>query len=390
MRDNFKFLIKLLLRLLLKIYYVFPIRKRIFFMSTFGKSYSCNPKYLYESMMDDHRFSDYSFVWCFVHPDEVDVKGCNRTKIIKKGNHVLFFYYILTSKIIVYNCGGFSFVPIRKKQFLLETWHGGGTFKRVNLTVANKSESSKKGIRMASNDVKAFIGTCEVNDKMFIREGMGYTGEIIKSGFPRNDILFIDDNDFRQNIKKKLGLDKNVHYVLYAPTFKGHEHNAVNLNSNVESISPNLVVTALQHSFGGEWKFVTRGHQYVGELSIKSADDDWSPYPDMQELLVAADVLITDYSSSIWDFALTGKPCFLYVPDLEEYAKDERGFLRPIDTWPGITALNNNELVERIINFNKKAYVDKVSEYLTKCGSYETGEACGIVKDYLYEHVSVK
>lgn len=388
MRDKLKLIIKYVLRFILKVYYVFPIKKQFFFMSTIGKSYSCNPKYLFESILKDERFSEYSFVWCFITHDYDYLTEDPRVRIVYKKNKFAYFYHLLTSKVVVYNCGGFSYAPIRKTQFLLETWHGGGTFKRVNLTVENKSKASKRGVEIASNDISAFIGTCEVNNQMFIREGMGFKGNIINSGFPRNDVLFNNDAALISSVKTKLNVYQNAHYVLYAPTFKGSEHNAVNMNSSVEAIDPVSVKKALKNRFGGEWYFATRGHQYAGDLSLKSADFDWSDYSDMQELLLVADVLITDYSSSVWDYSLTTKPCFLYVPDLDIYEKKERGFLTPISEWPAIFAKSNKELSECINSFNSENYKAKVYKYLEECGNFEKGNACLIVKDYLLKVLS--
>ena len=105
-----------------------------------------------------------------------------------------------------------------------------------------------------------------------------------------------------------------------------------------------------------------------------------SGYADMQELICAADVLITDYSSSVWDFSLTGKPCFIYANDLSAY-KEERNFYTPIEEWPFALAETNEELHENILNFDPEVYKHKVEEHHKELGSYETGHAC----EALYE-----
>jgi CDP-glycerol glycerophosphotransferase len=110
------------------------------------------------------------------------------------------------------------------------------------------------------------------------------------------------------------------------------------------------------------------------KMACQQAVIDVSDYPDMQDLLCAVDVLITDYSSSIWDFSFTHKPCFLYAPDLEEY-KSNRDFYTPIEEWPFPLAKTNQELIENIKNFDSKEYIGKVNKHHKELGSYETGHA---------------
>lgn len=390
-RDFFKFLVKLLSKLFLHIYYIFPINNTIFFMTNMGKSYSGNPKYIYEKMITDERFKRYNIIWCFKdiekNKNEVKKSESNKVIFIKKNNYIKFFYYILTSKILIYNCGGFSYVPIRKKQFLVETWHGGGTFKKIGLSVKNKTYFSKLGIKMASKDIKLFISSSKKFSEQTIRESMGYKGKILNSGMPRNDILFLLNKEKVCEIKQKLNLSFDDKLILYAPTFKGTEHNARNLDERVETLNSNLIKDELKKRYGGNWKFFVRGHQYASNIENIDNDGDWTKYPDMQELLLIADVLITDYSSSMWDFAFMNKICLLYTPDINNFSENERGFYSPIDIWPGIQFTNNNQIKRLIENLNKKEYEKKIKQYLTDIGSYENGTASIKVINALYEEI---
>jgi CDP-glycerol glycerophosphotransferase len=104
----------------------------------------------------------------------------------------------------------------------------------------------------------------------------------------------------------------------------------------------------------------------------------------MQELLLIADVLITDYSSCSWDFSLTSKPCFIFAPDLDYYLTN-RGIYTPIDTWPYPLARTNEELVNNIINFEKREYDVKVKKHYEDLGSYEQGSATSKMTGILQE-----
>ena len=384
MRDNIKLLIKYIMRFILHIYWIFPVNnKRIFFMSTMGKNYSCNPKYIYKNIIKDEKFKNSEIIWCFLNPKEINEEFDDNVKVIKKGNYLQYFYYLLTSRVIIYNCGGFSYAPIRKKQLLIETWHGGGAFKNVGLTVDNKSQSSKKGIIIASKQISLFLSSCELATNTVIRKSMAYKGKVLKCGMPRNDILVNQDEEIKNEVRKKLNLDSSTRIVLYAPTFKGNEHKAINIDLKYETINPELIKKLLEKKFGCRWKFAMRGHQYANDNFLDGADYNWSNYPDMQELLLIADVLITDYSSSIWDFAIMKKMCLLYVPDFSNYKENERGFITSFDKWPGIPVYSNDEFEKVIMNYDRNMYINKVENFIKYSNSFEKGIACEQVKEYI-------
>ncbi len=388
MRDFLKLLVKYVMRFCLKIFWLFPIKTQtVFFMANMGKGFLCNPKYIYNSMITDHRFDDYMFFWCFIDPEKQDSSQFeSRTKLIKKGNLPLFFYYLLTCETIIYNCGGFSFAPIRKKQFLIETGHGGGLQKKNGFLVLSKSSYSNKGIALADRDIKLWLASDEMHGKKYIREAMGYKGEILKSGYPRSDIFFKKDNSMLvKKVKSFLQVKDDTHVVLYAPTFKGNESNASSFSEGAELIDVEIVKKALSYRFGGEWVFAVRGHQYSQRVPLSGVDCDWTSYSDMQELLLISDVLITDYSSCVWDFFLLRKPTFLFVPDREYYEVKDRGFYIPLEMWPGIIVNDNNEWEQTVAEFDYQQYYNKLDKYSEMMKPYEKGCACDMVKERLLE-----
>lgn len=103
-----------------------------------------------------------------------------------------------------------------------------------------------------------------------------------------------------------------------------------------------------------------------------------SDYPDMQELLLISDVLITDYSSSIWDFSLMEKPCFLFMPDYNEYI-DEREFYTPIQDWPYPASFSMEDLEDKIIKYDHEIAKKRILNHHIKLGICESGMASEIV-----------
>ena len=103
---------------------------------------------------------------------------------------------------------------------------------------------------------------------------------------------------------------------------------------------------------------------------------DVTSYDDIQELLGISDVLVSDYSSLMFDFALTERPCFLYIPDVDEYTKSDRKLYFDIKELPFISVKNNNEFVKEIDNFNEVKYRDNLVKFFSKIGSFENGQCC--------------
>lgn len=125
------------------------------------------------------------------------------------------------------------------------------------------------------------------------------------------------------------------------------------------------------------------------KLAISGITVNVSDYPDMQELICCSDLLITDYSSTMWDFALLGRPCYLFVPDRKEYEK-ERGFYTPMEEWPGIVCNNAEELLGKIRELDFE-YSRKIAEqYLKKAGSYEKGHAAEMLAHIIVKHIEEK
>ena len=132
-------------------------------------------------------------------------------------------------------------------------------------------------------------------------------------------------------------------------------------------------LSSLRHSFGGSFAVLERKHHAV-KPKITEGVYHASDYPDMQELLAAADVLITDYSSSMWDFAMTDKPGFLYIPDLSRF-DEKKDFYTPVRQWPYPYAVDMDGMERLIAEYDQEKAVRKKDEYLKLVDCYEKGNA---------------
>ena len=199
------------------------------------------------------------------------------------------------------------------------------------------------------------------------------------------------------SIKKKLCLPIEKKILLFAPTFR----NSSDLGGleQLNTIDYGLLYKNLKLRFGGEWCFVFRVHtcvlnqiknQNICEKFKKYGLVDGNKGDDMAEYLCCADILLTDYSSSMFDYLLTERPCFLYTPDFFEYMNSERGVYMGLDTLPFPNATNLNELYESILFFDNEEYLNKVRTYQKTIGNFEDGNASKRISDDIWNFFNKK
>lgn len=362
-------------RILLKTLYVFPIKKsKVIFSSYEGKQFSCNPKYLFIELIK--RKPNINCVYEFNNLQHVPSELAGKALLVRH-NSLRYFYHMLTAKVIITNSGITAKIPIRKEQCVINTWHGGGAYKKGGKDINESVNGSDDFfINIQGKQTNYVVASCSrFCDVMHSGMAIDF-GKFLKVGMPRNDIFFCNNDEIariKNKVSLQLGLNFDDKFVLYAPTFRG----SVGQDQGIHGEKLNIasLKAALRERFGGNWKFVYRGHYFSGEKTNNRKDViDASQYPDMQELLVAADVLITDYSSSVWDFSLTDKPGFLFTPDLDMY-QHERDFYTPITLWPYPVCKTNIELAKAIASYSQQNQINKNFEHHSLLGSFEEGKA---------------
>lgn len=363
------------LRALVRVLYFIPIcQKRIMFSSYLGESYSCNPKYLSEYIQSNFP-GEYEIIWAFKDTNKfLKLKGvkCIRYKSFKW----LFFH--ITSKVIIVNNGA-VWIPRRKGQLIIDTWHGGGCYKRVAFDNKNSSRLANYRTKISSKEVNLYLSSSQYFSHYVVRDSFLFDGEILPSGMPRNDILFEDGiispkPSLRIDIARKYSFDPQKYIVLFAPTWrKGHQR--------MEQLDVAGIKGAIKTRFGRDVVVLGRGHHTENKI-LEDNVIDVTTYPDMQELLVVTDMLITDYSSSMWDFSFTEKPCLLFTPDLDIYSEDP-GFDCDIYSWGFPISRNNQELVQIIKSFDSEKYKKMMENHHNTLINYDKGHACKMVCEYI-------
>lgn len=343
---------------------LFPIKQnRIMFISFDGEQFSCNPRSMYEYLKSLNE--NFDFVWCIndfskIKDDVIKVK-CRSLK---------FWYYEITSKYIFTN-SGFGSLFKKKNAIWINTWHGGGAFKRINWAI-NMTAKMKKFKILGAKSTDYYVSSSKKFTEIQSKDEFLPEDRFVPTGMPRNDALFNPEKVkmMSERARKFFSLKGDAFVVLYAPTYRGDVNTqGYNLGFDFNSAHKQFVELS-----GKNVKFLFRAHHAMLHQNAVNKDFiiDATNYPDMQDLLCAADFLITDYSSSMWDYSLLEKPAALFTPDLKKY-QSERGFYTPIETWPYRFYETNEDFVK---NLTLEADIEKIENYQRLIGSYETGHAC--------------
>ena len=380
-----RFAKKKILRMILYPLRLAPIKQnRVLMINGLACNYSDNPKYVTEKLLE--RNSNIEIIFSVADLSKHSFLQDKNIKPIKF-NSLKYFYYAMTSKVLLTNSGGISYLPLRKKQYVINTWHGGGAYKKMGIDMYEDTPLFRKDLQLANKETNLVLVTNERFKHEFCRSMLTPEDKMWSIGMPRNDMLIKIDNTKKKNIYKKIGIEKGQHLVLFAPTYRKIRDNYFEDSISISyGIDEDAVCSALKERFGGEWIFAYRYHPCVTNKTPMSNKKiiDLTAYDDMQELLLVSDVLINDFSSCMWDFMLTKKPCFIFAKDLQHYI-DTTDVYTPVSEWPFSKATSNEELVKNILSFDEKEYLCACKKHYTDLGGCETGKAAVLVADRIEE-----
>ena len=299
-----------------------------------------------------------------------------------------FKYYTvaMTAGFVITNSGGYSYLPLKKNQRVINTWHGGGAYKKIGVDAYNTTNFYRHELRLAAKKTSLFTATGTLFADLISKALLIPRNVFAEVGMPRNDILVNGAPEIERRVRANIGLEEGEHLVLYAPTYRRKEGDSFGQSVAIEyGIDTDRVCRSLEKRFGGTWRFAVRLHPQIKEVGAefdKPSIINLTEYPDMQELLLAADVMINDFSSTLWDYMLTGKPCFLYAKDLQEYI-DTTAVYTPVSSWPFPKSTTNDELEQTIIEFDEESYKRNCQKHYEDLGGCETGRASEYVCDYI-------
>lgn len=353
-----------------------PLQDKIVASTFWGRKYGDNTQFILEEL---HRLNPgVKIVWIRNFKYKYDVPGY--MKVVSHFAHwrVAFEYATAKAWLDTHRFPGNA--RKRKGQLVIETWHGGLGIKKIDGDVP-KFRAMKRvmdEVRKTSQLADLFISNSGHLTRIY-RTAFDYTGKVWKVGYPKNDSLFEDHAPFCKKIRDTYGIPQDTKILLYAPTFRD-SFNETGFDKTAFDIDFDRLQSALQERFGGTWKILVRWHPVMankmGDIAkiYGNAVIDATRYPDMQELIMATDAMLSDYSSGIFDAAMLKMPCFLFVTDFEEYRQD-RGVYYELEDLPFPCGRNNEQLLERVRNFNAEEYNSAWNAFTERVGLHETGHA---------------
>lgn len=363
----------------------------IVFEAFSGNKYACNPMAIYEELLKRPEFDDYEFVWIFNKPNDYKFLEQNKnTTVVKKFSKKHYKTYA-TAKYWVNNMSVPDYLKPGKGQVYLETWHG-VPLKRMGFDIETdvdprqtKSHMLKK-YKHKAKKMSYMISSSEFyTEKLTSAFGLDrYTKRniFINTGYPRNDFLFHYTEADVKREKEKLGIPENKKVILYTPTWRDTQFAGGKIVYQVE-----LDLEKLSRELGDDYVILFRAHHHVKEVNggevqtgnvINVADID-----EISELYIISDLLITDYSSTMFDFALLKRPMVFYMYDLDEYANDVRGFYFDISELPGPIVKEQDELADIIRESlaSQEQYKELYEKFNEKFNQYNKGDSAKQVVD---------
>ncbi len=369
----------------------------VYFDAYWGSSYACSPRAIYEQMLSDPTFEDYRFVWIFKEPGKHPAfREDPRTQTVRwlSNEHLRAW---ATAGTVVTNSMLPLYVDLKPDQLLLETWHG-TPLKRLGCDIALESSEDDRleGIHKRYRIVGNRVGYMPSPSRFYsetIASAFSLTPEraadiLHPVGYPRNDILVHPDPSRIKSIKASLGLDPERKVILYAPTFRDNQRQD---HQYVFSLPLNL--EQFGKVFGDHVQLLIRTHYFVasklGDLSSYRWITDVSTYDDISDLYLISDLLITDYSSVFFDYAILRRPILFFMPDLDAYRNEIRDFYFDLTELPGPITQTQDALQALIPHaLQQEAVTDTQREiFLSKFAEYEDGHAAEhVIRDIFIDH----
>jgi len=367
--------------------------KMILFSSYAGKSYACSPKAIYEFMSKQDEYKDYKFIWAFKNSSNYKFLENNVNTTVVEYNTKKHNKYLAQSKYWIFNFKVQEHIYPKKDQVFVQCWHG-TPLKRLGYdlihfdNVLNTVNGMKKRYEIEANKISYFLSPSKTATEKFVSawnlKEFGKEDIIVEEGYPRNDFLYNYTEEDVKAIKEKLGIqdcDKKI--ILYAPTYRGNQHEAGVGYVFKEEVDFERLQKELQDKF----IILFRPHYFIANVfdfeKYKGFVYNVADVDDVNDLYIISDMLITDYSSVFFDYANLKRPIIFHMYDLEHYRDESNGFYFDVDKeLPGKITRTDDELIAEIYRLDSGfVYDEKYKEFNERFNYLDDGCASKRVVD---------
>jgi CDP-glycerol glycerophosphotransferase len=283
-----------------------------------GREYSDSPRAIHEELV--RRDAPLEHLW--VVRDGACVPPATAVAVPQLSGE--YYEAYARARYVVANDHWPRWASRRPEQTWIQTWHG-PPLKRLGLDLARSPKAAREYRRTLLQPRENWHNLVSPGPLAtpILRRAFPESAEIVETGLPRTDVLLRPDRDLAEDVRRRLGVAAGKRTVLYAPTYRDHLFAGGSYRHG-----PLLDLRTLAAALGDEYALLLRRHRLMVGPSGPTAAGvlDVTTFPDATELLLAVDVLVTDYSSAVFDFATTGRPMLFFTPDLDVYRDEIRGF----------------------------------------------------------------
>lgn len=351
-----------------------PLNDATVYVVNDGRLYADSVRAIYEERL--RRGDDREHIWVVKDGAFVPPGGATVIRAGSREHHAA----LARSRHIVTN----SFLPVwfraREDQVVLQTWHGTPA-KHIGNDQSHMARDPKPPIwhRQAA-EVRGWDLLLSQSPwaTPVLRKAFGYKGEILESGLPRNDVLNSPDREaLAAAVRERLGLVEGKRVILYAPTWRDYDRK----NAMVK-----LDLAKAREALGADHEILVRAHPMQAVPAVPDIAHDVTTYPDIADLLLVADVLVTDYSSVMFDFVCTGRPIVFYGYDLAKYSTKRGLYLDLTEQAPGPVLSTSAEVIQalRDIDSVAAAHTDRYEAFRATFAPRDDGKATARVVDHLF------
>ena len=338
-----------------------PVDEKAVLFTALSKKYNDSSKAIYEYMLKNPKYSNFKFYWAVTETEKDKIPG---NPIIVKPDSFKYFITALKCKYWVANVNIERSLKFkRKKTVYLHTWHG------IPIKTVGNEVAGRKDYDFSYVDYFCVSSDYEVD--LYKRSFNVSENQILKVGMPRNDVLYNTTNEEIDAIKEKLNLPKDKKIILYAPTWRDSKD-----GGSSYQIKPPINISLWEEKLGSDYVLLFRTHHYTNKLVGVEFNDfvlDYTSYPNVNDLLKIADVLVSDYSGTIFDYSIVERPVICFAYDYDDYVI-ERGFAMDyLAEFNSHIVKTENEVIDKILTLNYQEEVEKTklikSKYVTYGGS---------------------
>lgn len=320
----------------------------VIFVSFMGKSFNDSPKVIYDYMQLKPEYKKYRCIWAFEEPERFP--ELETVKI----DSPAYFKAALKAKYWVTNTNIERGLKFKKKsQVYLNTWHG------IALKHIGNDCPGRKDYNFDTVDYLVVSG--DYDKRVFKSAFNARESSYLRCGMPRNEELWLADDHTKAKMRKKLGIPEGKKVILYAPTWRESTDGGKSY-----AIKPPIHFEQWQKKLGDEYVVLFRAHHQTTKVLGVVYNDfvrNVSDYPAVNDLMIAADILITDYSAIAFDYSILCRPIFCYAYDYDSYLTERGTYFGIDDQYPEKSQRTEDELLSAIQCVNIQAAAERTKKF---------------------------